>query len=560
MSNRFDLLMAMVSRDPLVLAKLVRTLRPRRVLLCSTPHASASGWTQAAERMLIAFQHSHPDSLIGFQVIALDQPSLAQRIAQYRQALTDAGHGLLSQGARIALDCTTGQGLFHITGVEALKQLAAALRGEVFAAYCDADDGRVLLTDTVSPDQGVVEVPIELELTPGRELIERFSMYGVDPRDGEQLWQRQGLDASAHEAHCALYDALCHDRTLRLLFSSYMPQLRAWKQARPSAQAPSSPQSFSSWIKDQADAFARNAASKARNPAALPQIHSDFVALLRSVVTPYDDLPGWQAQWNRDPRLSVLRRSANEYAGQVLFKQLRQQQRSSPQITELNTWAMQQPKQFIDALCQVLMSASDPVEGSVFAAASSDEFKRFLRDMLATIDLQDSLKTLILKSERLSFLFERCIGHAVVRGLERHRLDSVAGVWQNVRLCREDRYLAEFDTLILFRDGRLTVLESKLHPESADHKKIEANIKTTRDFGGAYSDYLLVYPLTTADLNALQQASLATEQGRAPWIQRGMQDVHAWHQYLLRLSGARDQRLLGLDALEQVFGVSPSPA
>ena len=56
-----SLLIAMVSQDVIVLAKLVRTLCPRRVLLFCTPHARAKGWGEKASRLLAGLSHDRPE-------------------------------------------------------------------------------------------------------------------------------------------------------------------------------------------------------------------------------------------------------------------------------------------------------------------------------------------------------------------------------------------------------------------------------------------------------------------------------------------------------------------
>lgn len=152
---------------------------------------------------------------------------------------------------------------------------------------------------------------------------------------------------------------------------------------------------------------------------------------------------------------------------------------------------------------------------------------------------------------RLPYLFEDCIGQAVARCAADALGDRVAVVYQNVTMSLGERSVAELDTLILSRDGGVAVVEVKTHRASADHKKIESNIKQVRDFGGAFSAYRLVYPLTAAELEGVRP-------GRPETLDQlnglGMDDLVDWRAYLLAVERSRDQRVLGLDQLREAMG------
>jgi hypothetical protein len=107
------------------------------------------------------------------------------------------------------------------------------------------------------------------------------------------------------------------------------------------------------------------------------------------------------------------------------------------------------------------------------------------------------------------------------------------------------------DTLILFQNADVSVLEAKTHRQNADYKKIESNIKQLRDFGGAYSAYNLIYPLTATDLAALDEGG---ESVLGKFKGLGMEDLAAWQKHLQDVRLARDQSIIGLDQLDRVMG------
>ncbi len=86
----------------------------------------------------------------------------------------------------------------------------------------------------------------------------------------------------------------------------------------------------------------------------------------------------------------------------------------------------------------------------------------------------------------------------------------------------------------------------KTHYKSSETKKIESNIKQLRDFGGAYSRYALVYPLTAEEIELLRSAD---PDYRARMEALGMDDAADWGQDLRRIENSRDRRAVPLERL-----------
>lgn len=160
------------------------------------------------------------------------------------------------------------------------------------------------------------------------------------------------------------------------------------------------------------------------------------------------------------------------------------------------------------------------------------------------------MSLLLNTDQELPDLFEACIGCAVARAVDSRFSDSVASVVQNVTFFKDENPVAEIDTLILFKNADVSILEAKTHCGNADHKKIEANIKNVRDFGGAYSTYNLIYPLTGKDIAELAEED---EPHQEKWRSLGMEDAAGWRLYLKRVRQTRDQRILGLDQLDRAI-------
>lgn len=82
-----SLLIAMVSRDVIVLAKLIRTLCPRRVLLFCTAHARSQGWVEPARRLLAGLSERRPEIVRDFAIIELPDEDLPARLKTYGQQI-----------------------------------------------------------------------------------------------------------------------------------------------------------------------------------------------------------------------------------------------------------------------------------------------------------------------------------------------------------------------------------------------------------------------------------------------------------------------------------------
>lgn|GEM_PF-5278840 len=67
--TRPGMLIAMVSRDTIVLAKLIRTLCPRHVLLFCTAHVRANRWAESASRFLEDLARDRPEILGGYSLV-----------------------------------------------------------------------------------------------------------------------------------------------------------------------------------------------------------------------------------------------------------------------------------------------------------------------------------------------------------------------------------------------------------------------------------------------------------------------------------------------------------
>ena len=112
--------------------------------------------------------------------------------------------------------------------------------------------------------------------------------------------------------------------------------------------------------------------------------------------------------------------------------------------------------------------------------------RNWLEAALESIPITPPVRDLLLApNQHIPTLFEACVGEAMAHLATEGQDQALAGIFMNVTLNTQQRPIAEFDTLVLYGNGDIAVVEVKTHKASADLKKIESNIKQVRDFGGA---------------------------------------------------------------------------
>jgi len=557
-----ELLIAMVSRDVIVLAKLVRTLRPQRVLLFSTHHARAVGWVDNARRALEGIR----GRLIGaFEIEQLPDADVSDQLAAIRskvETCLDAGE---VPGGTVAFDCTTGRGILRLLGYEVCRQ-AAAVRGRPMRiVFCDGDAQRIL--SALVRDGRVTSYadPIRFRFAEGDEPVaERFSMYGVRVREYRRLWPPAAPGPSGYPVPAGslkeLHRELCSNVELRAFFHSYRNQLNRWKtrQAVRETLEPGHVERFiRQKINEAADRLAQYACC---NRSALKEKRDTIINELVNAFTDYAPLNAgndfWIHRYLDDRQLSGLNRILQNVTSREIKRVLRR--RSSL----VNRGVAQQLRELLGSLRNELRRiAITRGEAAAAHPASAKDHAAFQEESLDA-GLPSGLRNMLLRrGSRVPDLFEACVACAVTDAVAGQSLlnQAVAAVYRNVVVQREQQVLSELDTVVLLQTGDVLAFEAKTHYTSADHKKIEANIKALRDFGGAYSTYALVFPLTRGEIKELGQGN-ATLQGKLESL--GMADAASWAAFIRRVADARDQRIVGIDELRAAVcrAVAPGTA
>ncbi|RMG37106.1 MAG: hypothetical protein D6725_09475 [Planctomycetota bacterium] len=553
-ADRIDLLITMTSGDAIVLAKTVHTLQPRHVLLFSTPHARERGWEDSARRVLKSVEKRGRKLIDRYTIGLLHGDSLEEQFEGMRQAIAQVMQDSNVPQGIIAFDATTGPGFLRMLGYEACRQKITSDAGSLRIVYCDGDMHRIVIAEPTAGTVTIRSQPITFRFSTQRDHVtERFSIYGVEVGQADQLWPITNATTARneHEAHVALYHELCRNERLRALFHSYWGQMNAWRTAR-ILQRELSPDHLERFI---ADAVRSSAARiieeegrRCRNPEELRQwIEQRLLqALCEYVGEAGDTTKKWLDRYLQDRQLGGLRRYLMSSPRESLLQMLRGAKLRGPDTERATAKALRD----LYVGLQAELNALAVKAGATTApdATPPSDHHAFRKDVLQ-FELPANVRGLLLQNApKVAELFEKVVAAAVVHMIENDAelRACVDSVWQNVILRRAGDAICELDTLVLLRSGDLAVIEVKTHHKSSEQKKIESNIKQLRDFGGAYSRYALVYPLTASEIKLLRSAD---PDYRARMQALGMDDAAEWGAHLHGIENSRDRRAVPLERL-----------
>jgi hypothetical protein len=422
--------------------------------------------------------------------------------------------------------------------------------------FCSGDTGKILIARPEDMAGQLDQRDIRFHFGGDREdLVQRFSIYGVRATTYECLWRKGPLCVSEEPLLKLLFEQLCRNEQLLALFHSYYNIIGKQYCAK-IVEGEYSEQHMGQLVEDSVSRLARKVTSVGgvSNPedaasAIKKSVQEDIGRLVEG--------DGSTADWLRVDldKLSRLIRDTSipETRTRLLARvRARGQKRHDVglQIGKQITSEFRQLQNTIrQELVRIRILHGEDMEKLPLAAQEQEDLRKRWLDEQGGLDLPPELMEYLLQGNRkIADVFERCVGLAVADLVARDEVlgDIVASVYQNIELARAGQRVCELDTVVILCTGDLIVLEAKTHYRNADRKKVEANIKQLRDFGGAYSKYALVFPLRTQDVEDLASGE-NDRLGR--FRDAGMTDARGWAHYVKQTQSSRDQTIVGLDTL-----------
>jgi hypothetical protein len=489
-----------------------------------------------------------------FQIESLPEGDLDQQLRLLRskvEELLDAPGG---PQLGIGFDCTTGRGILRVLGYECVRQSAARRQRTVRVVFCDSDSRRIITADSREGQLQIESHPIVFRFPEGAEhLIERFAMYDVEVTQFRRLWPTGDAPVAdvspAPEILYCLYHELCSNERLRAFCHSYWSLIKEWKRR----QIPEK-----RYREDHVKKFLAELNKRLfenLRGAGLAIEQREVQGLRRRLNRTLNDFPGgdgsltnWLEVYLEDRRLKKLRAVLQKDVGpQILARVPHRRHADAARLVA------RELRGLIDELRRELNHIAVSFDKDLDPRAISPQEHINFRKAFLQFGLPAPLLRLLVVSRiKLSTLFERAVGQAIARTVceDRCLREAVDSVYQNVIIRHREQIICELDTLVLFRTGDLLAFESKSHFSNSDRKKIEANIKQLRDFGGAYSGYRLIFPLTSQEIGSLAGG----KEGALDQLQSlGMSDAAGWAEFVRMVAQSRDQQIVGLDQLRETL-------
>ncbi len=464
----FELLIAQVSKDPLVLGKLLGTLRPGRLVLFVTPEARRKGWEDRARQVTRLCANT------AVEWYSLPSPEhgvpeeLAQKLAGNSRA----------QPRGVAVDVTTGRGLDRVLLVEVARKLF----DRVSVVYCTSPPSRVELM----PLDGrfrqswlAVEFPFGEDV--GSWLAQRLKPYGVEPKWNDRL----RLTDRQREA---FRESICTNAEFRswLHSGSERAQQRRddWGQQVTALEPLLRKRVEEYFSKLFSPLLPRR---KARVAAEATQLRDGYeerlvAALLQCAQDAVTFLPAWKE--HVQPLLKQEIRMAAHQRLEAIFSKKRLILEWRSHARETDDWLYQEARQLI---------CGEPIHLLVAREASSELVP-------------------LLEENSLADLFEQWVACEVEHLVRQEAAlrEKVQEVASRVEVVSETSVVMELDVLVLLRTGDLLHLECKTHYHSGNQaqgsflKDIKSRVKALEDYTGAYSEFSIVFPLTEEDIRQLK--------------------------------------------------------
>jgi hypothetical protein len=498
-------LVAMVSADPIVMAKLVGTLQPRALLLLETAHSKEKGW---AQHLTPGLRACWPNLTVcgPEQIEGEDATRFA---ASVRAAWSSHRASLPEELDELLVDTTTGMGLLRFLLVEIVRDLPGALSIPSALVYCDSEQGVVRRLSRGSSGWTEDDLQINIHLE-GDPLRMRSLLYGFSGSDiqASKVWPCT-LQAPLQK-HSTLAESTLNHQSLRVLFASYPLIESHWNRVlNCKRDVRLAPQRFKSLL-----ASSTSSLDKA------------LAASVRDAINVWLGGGGEGGQyWDA----LVLR---SKRAGEELKVRIKKA------VTKF-TQKIPGTRLDADAITENIARHWSGFVGAVEKPAPTLPKSRgsAVQDYLAKHNLSVLASHLPRNTSELSDAFEDIVSWHAVDGVaktaESPEIASIVAVYRKVKVFRNGIQLTEIDTLIIYRSGDLAVIEAKAHYASAKAKDIDARIKNWRDHLGAKTRACLVFPWTSKDLAAIDE--------RQPIVP----DVADWKNY-------KSQAKLNIQGLDQI--------
>ena len=481
------LLVTILSRQTVVQASLIREAAPDFIIFVSTQMAAENDWHK---NIPILVKRADGEDIKYLNVFIEKNMNLGEIIEMLKRHVRSVFDEYVI--TEIYCDASCGKGIHRIVFAEYLKRFSEKQDLDFFLVYFDLDTRRI--NRIAIKDQSFREYRSSVSID--WHLKERLTLYGAELTDFLTIYDgKTNYFSENGEQFEELYTNLCSSMNLRAFFSSYdnMKTIIDLKGELHDFM-------MKNFREEQIDKFLqrifgvmphlRPEINEAKNEirAKLTYFFNEISHKneLRSFSDSFDfrtALASFQKKFNAEMPDAVIRKIL-PLAGETDKSDLRSD-----------------VQHFLDVLFSKIAEKTTSLADVKNMEVTAAVFNRFKQKYVKEIERESTLNT----RSQISVIFEKLISYAVRRAIEKYPLlkESIASVFQNVKLSGKASSLIEIDTLVVFKNGYLHILEAKSSHTS--NKDLNSRILVMKKYLGESVGMDIVFPFTAHDIKMFSE-------------------------------------------------------
>ena len=499
-------LVSILSRQTVVQASLIQEAQPDFIIFVSTKLARDNRWeknlpllTQLSDRKVpyVNIKVRKGSSLS--DIINLIKTEIKAKFAE-------------TPFDEVYFDASSGKGIHRIILSWYLKHFTTKRSLRFFVVYFDLDTRKINKIEIAEKSFREHKTSVSIDW----HLKERLTLYGAELTDYLPILDEQNnYFAESEEQFDELYTTLCNSMNLRAFFSSYdsIKSTLELKREYKNFMA-------ESFRTEQIDKFVQ------RIFGVMPHLRPEINEAKNRIRAAVE---GFFERMIHDSELSQPSKSADhkeaedrfrkEYFSEILRLVKNEIHPHTGDIdkTELDS----DIRHFMEVLFDKISSKINDISDSRSVEIDTVTFNRFKQKYIYDIERESTrdMRSLI------SIIFEKIVSYAVYAALKEHPQlrESIASVYQNVKLSGKSTTVIEIDTLVVFKNGYLHIFEAK--SSHVSNKDLNSRLLVIKNYLGESVGMDIVFPFTANDIQLFSERN---EPFKRKFKSKGLASAAGW--------------------------------
>lgn len=501
------LLVTILSRQTVVQASLIREAAPDFIIFVSTQMAAENNWHEHIPALVKRENGEDIKYLNVFVERKMPLGSVIEMLKRHVRSVTSE-YGI----DEICCDASSGKGIHRIVFAEYLKRFSEKKGIDFFLVYFDLDTR--LIHKIAVKEQSFKEYKATVSIN--WNLKERLTLYGAELTDFLTIKNaKTDYFRENAEQFEELYTNLCNSMNLRAFFSSYdnLKNVVDLKNELRNFMA-------NNFRDEQIDKFLQRIFGVM--PHIRPEINNARNSIKKeleaffSEMSSRRELASFPDSYTFRSTVASYQKKYNAEMGRMVMETI------LPLTGDVDRSDLRSDvTHFLDVLFSKISEKISALADVKNIEVSSAVFNRFKQKYIREIERESTLNT----RSQISIIFEKLISYSVYRAMEKYPLlkESIASVYQNVKLSGKASSLIEIDTLVVFKNGYLHILEAK--SSHVSNKDLNSRILVMKKYLGESVGMDVVFPFTAHDIMMFEDKN---EQFMRKFYNKGLKSATGW--------------------------------